>query len=96
MRADYDSTANAISIVFSDMAVADASDEVHPRAVVALRRGKPVELQVLYPDLGVAEPIAAAASRYELDREAIEAAAQSALAAPNRLVTVDVQPRVAA
>jgi hypothetical protein len=36
------------------------------------------------------------ASRYELDREAIEAAAQSALAAPNRLVTADVQPRVAA
>lgn len=96
MRADYDSTANAISIILSDATAADASVEVHPRAIVALRQGRPVELQVLYPDLGVSEPVAAAVRRYELDREAIEAAAQSALAAPDRVVTVDVQPRVAA
>jgi hypothetical protein len=30
------------------------------------------------------------ADRYDLDREALEAAAQSALAAPNRVVSVEV------
>jgi hypothetical protein len=52
--------------------------------------GRPVEVQLLYPDMGIAEPLAAVADRYDLDREALEAAAQSALAAPNRVVSVDV------
>ena len=34
MRADYDSTANAISIAITDAAHADTSDEVHARAQV--------------------------------------------------------------
>jgi hypothetical protein len=96
MQADYDSTANAISIVLVDGAHADASDEVHARGIVALNQGRPVEVQVLYPDLGIAEPLAAVADRYELDREALEAAARSALAAPDRLVTVEVQARTPA
>jgi len=38
--------------------------------------------------MGITEPLAAVADRYELDREALEAAAaQSALAAPNRAVS---------
>jgi hypothetical protein len=90
VRADYDSSANAISIAIADVKVADGSDEVHPRAIVALVADKPVEIQVLYPDMGTAEPLAAVADRYELDREALEAAAQSALAAPNRVVSVEV------
>ncbi len=93
MQADYDSSANAISVLLDDEAHADSSDEVHPRAVVALHGGQPVEVQILYPDLGIAEPVAAAVARYELDGEAIEAAAQSAFAAPNRMVTVEVSGR---
>jgi hypothetical protein len=93
VRADYDSSANAISIAIGDAASADRSDEVHPRAIVALAAGKPVEVQLLYPDLGVSEPLAAVADRYELDREALEAAARSALAAPDRLVSVEVAAR---
>ncbi|MHB8693618.1 MAG: hypothetical protein ACYDHH_20465 [Solirubrobacteraceae bacterium] len=96
MRADYDSTANAISITIADATHADASDEVHARAIVALDRGTPVEVQLLYPDMGVVEPLAAVASRYGLDREALQAAAQSALAAPDRVVTVEVAARAAA
>lgn len=96
MRADYDSTANAISIVITDVPHADASDEVHPRAVVALDQGIPVEVQLLYPDVGIAEPLAAVASRYDLDREALQAAAQSALPAPDRVVTVEVEARAPA
>jgi hypothetical protein len=93
MRADYDSAANAISITIANAKTADASDEVHPRAIVALAAGKPVEVQLLYPDLGINEPLGAAVERYGLDAQALEAAAQSALAAPDRVVTVEVAER---
>ena len=75
---------------------ADVSDEVHSRAIVALADGTPVEVQLLYPDLGISEPLAAVADRYELDREALNAAAQSALAAPDRVVMLEVGARAPA
>jgi hypothetical protein len=90
MRADYDSKANAISITLAPSEHAERADQVHERAVVALRDGHPVELQLLYPDLGVEQPIAAVADRYDLDRGALEAAARSALAVPDRVVVLDV------
>lgn len=94
MRADYDSTANAISISIADVPHANASDELHSRAIVALANGKPIEVQLLYPDMGISEPLAAVADRYGLDREALHAAAQSALAAPDRVVVLDVAARL--
>jgi hypothetical protein len=94
MRADYDSKANAISIVLST-GRAEGSDQVHARAIVALREGRPIELQVLYPDLGIGEPLEAAARSYGLDGEALIAAAQAALVAPDRSVTLDVAVRSA-
>jgi len=96
VQADYDSTANAISITISDARHADRSDEVHPRAIVALFDEQPVEVQLLYPDLGISEPLAAVVDRYALDHEALAAAAQSALAAPDRVVSLDVAARSAA
>jgi hypothetical protein len=89
MRADYDSKANAISIELASIGLADRADQVHRRAVVALRQNRPVELQLLYPDLGLDEPLRAAAERYKLDSEALIAAANAAIAAPDRSVTVD-------
>jgi hypothetical protein len=96
MRADYDSTANAISIAISDAGRADTSAEVHARAIVALADRKPVEVQLLYPDMGIKEPLAAVADRYDLDIEALLAAAQSALAAPDRVVVLEVAARAPA
>lgn len=96
MRADYDSTANAISIAITDAPHAASGDEVHSRAIVALAAGKPVEVQLLYPDMGITEPLAAVADRYELDLEALHAAAQSALAAPDRVVVLEVAARTPA
>lgn len=96
MRADYDSTANAIWIAITDAQHADASDEVHARAIVALAAGRPVEVQLMYPELGIAEPLAAVADRYELDGEDLRAAAQSALAAPDRVVSLEVAARATA
>lgn len=96
MRADYDSTANAISIAISDAPHADSGDEVHSRAIVALADGKPVQVQLLYPELGIEQPLAAVVDRYELDLEALAAAAQSALAAPDRVVVLEVEARTPA
>ncbi len=96
MRVDYDSTANAISIAISDTSHAEKADEVHSRAIVALAGGKPVEVQLLYPDLGISEPLAAVADRYELDLEELHAAARSALAAPDRVVVLEVAVRTPA
>jgi len=96
MRADYDSSANAISIVIADAQHVDQSDEVHSRAMVALAQGRPVEVQVLYPDMGLSEPLGTVAGRYQLDREALEAAARSALAAPDRVVVLEVAARASA
>jgi hypothetical protein len=87
--ADYDSEANAISIELASEARAERADQVHRRAVVALRDSRPIELQLLYPDSGVDEPLRAVAERYALDPEALIAAA-AALAAPNRSVSVEV------
>jgi hypothetical protein len=96
MRAEYDSTANAISIAIAESAQAERGDEVHPRAIVALAGAQPVEVQLLYPDMGVSEPLAAVAERYSLDLEALRAAAQSTLAAPDRAVVLEVAARTPA
>lgn len=98
MRAQYDSDANAISIELVRAERADGADQVHARAVVAVCGEKPIELQLLYPDLGLGEPLAAVAARHGLDREvlAAAAAAAAALAAPDRSVSVDVAIRPAA
>jgi hypothetical protein len=93
MRADYDSQANAISIILVDGATAERADTRDSRAVVALRKERPVEVQLLYPDMGVEEPLRAVAERYGLDPEALIAAANAALAAPDRAVTLEVALR---
>lgn len=96
VQADHDSTANAISITIAAADRADRSDEVHPRAIVALLDEQPIEVQLLYPDRGISEPLAAVADRYGLDHEALAAAAQSALAAPDRVISLEVAARTAA
>jgi hypothetical protein len=45
VQADHDSTANAISITIAAADRADRSDEVHPRAIVALLDEQPIEVQ---------------------------------------------------
>jgi hypothetical protein len=52
-----------------------------------------IEVQLLYPDVGTIEPLTAVAKRYELDLEGLQAAAQSALAAPDRVVSLELAGR---
>jgi len=96
MRADYDSKANAMSI---DLVVApcwEHCEKVGERVNVAIAGGRPVNVEILYPTQGIDEALRATAERYELDAEALIAAAQAALAAPDRTVTLDVAVRAAA
>lgn len=96
MRADYDSEANALSIDLVDAARWEGSEGVGEQVNVTFADGKPVNVELLYPDLGLEEPLRAAADRFELDAEALIAAAQAAIAAPDRVVTLDVAVRAAA
>ena len=95
MRADYDSEANAISI---DLVVVDRWDygeKVTDRVNVAIASGRPVNVELLYPTEGIEGPLAVTAERYDLDVEALLAAARAAFAAPDRPVTLEVGVRMA-
>lgn len=96
MRAAYDSRADHIVIHLRDVDRIDADEEPHPRAVVSVLDGHAVAIELSYPGLGIEEPIAIVADRYDLDREALLAAASSALRAPDRTVVLDVLARNAA
>lgn len=98
IRADYDSEANAIAIKLVDAARAEHSDPIGDplAAVVAVAEGQAIEIQILHPEVGLEDPLRTAAKRYGLDSEALLAAAQAALAAPDRTVTVDIAVRATA
>lgn len=95
MRADYDSKANALSIDLVDTRHWEGSEGVGERVNVAFVGDRPVNVELLYPDLGLEEPLRAAAERYRLDAEALIAAASAAIAAPDREVTLELADRAA-
>ena len=96
MKADYDSKADALSIDLIEASRWDNSEEVEPRLNVAIANQMPVNIELLYPELGLEKPLRAVAARYGLDAEALIAAACAAIAAPDRTVTLDVAVRAAA
>lgn len=96
MKADYDSEANALSIDLVDVPHWEGSEGVGERVNVSFADNKPVNVELLYPDLGLEEPLREAAGRYKLDAEALIAAAQAAIAAPDREVTLELAARAAA
>jgi hypothetical protein len=71
MWADYDKEANAVAITLVQGATAERADQQHERAIVALRDGEPVSMEILYPDLGVDEPLRAVVEQYDLARSTI-------------------------
>jgi hypothetical protein len=98
MRAEYDSEADALSIELrgirsGDPVSGEGVDEDY--CTVAMLDGRPVCVELLSP-VNHLELLGQAAARYNLDAEALQAAAQSALAAPDRLVDVDVHDRAIA
>jgi hypothetical protein len=91
MRVDYDSQGDTVAITLVDVERADYGDDsVHPQAVVAICDDEPVTIDLIGAGADVRAPLAAVAARYDLDFEALVAAAQSALAAPDRVITLEV------
>lgn len=90
MRADYDSEGDTIQVELERVGKLDRGVEVENGAVVVgIYEDRPVMVDVI-GTRGFERPLRIAAERYELDAEALIAAARAALAAPNRTVMLDV------
>jgi uncharacterized protein YuzE len=90
MRADYDSEANALSIDLIEASRWDDGEEIDDSYCnVALSKGRAANVELLNPRDHL-ELLAVVAERFDLDPVALRVAAEAALAAPDRAVTVDV------
>ncbi len=96
MRADYDSRADALSIILRDFKYLDSEEQVDDDYCnVGFVRNVPVHVELIDPRQHL-DLLGATADRFELDAHALAAAAHAALAAPDRVVTLDVAANVAA
>lgn len=96
MRADYDSEADALDIElvrFKHLEGQDSVDDTYCQ--VGFSGGVPASIEVLAPAEHL-DLLDVVAGRYELDGVALLAAAQAALAAPDRIVDLEVGASVAA
>jgi hypothetical protein len=89
MRAEYDSEADALSIQLLEESWDDGDQIDDTYCTVALAAGRPANIELIAPRDHL-DLLAVAAERHGLDHEALVAAAQSALAAPDRPVVLDV------
>jgi uncharacterized protein YuzE len=90
MKIDYDSEADAISIQLCPFEHFDHGEQVDGDFCnVGIVNGKVVEVELLSPAKHL-DLLRLAADRYGLDGTALLSAAQAGLAAPDRLVTVEV------
>ena len=97
MRADYDSEGDTIRIELEPgRRLGNAEDVSNGAVIVTVHEDRPVTVDVIGTHNGFEDVLCGAAERYELDAEALVAAAQAALAAPDRTVTLDVAVRTAA
>lgn len=96
MRADFDSEANALDIELTPFKYFDYQEQVHDSyCTVGFSGGRLVSVELLTPAEHL-DLLDVAAERYGLDGTALKAAAQAALAAPDRVVRLEVAAPVAA
>lgn len=96
MRADYDSQADALDIELTRFEHFERQEQVHDSyCTVGFSGGRLVDVELLSPAEHL-DLLEVAAERYGLDGMALVAAAQAALAAPDRVVELEVAARVAA
>lgn len=96
MRADYDSEADALSIELRWVEHYDHQEQVDDDYCnVGIVGGRAIDVELLYPAENL-DLLEVAAERYDLDGTALVAAAQAALAAPDRLVVMDVRTHAVA
>lgn len=96
MKADYDSKADALSILLARFKRYDRQEAIdEDNCHVGIVGGRAVDIELLYPARHL-DLLQIAASRYDLDGTALLAVARAALAAPDRLVTMDVSESLVA
>jgi hypothetical protein len=96
MKADYDSEADALSIVLARFKTYDCQEAVdEDNCHVGIVGGRPVDIELLYPAEHL-DLLKKAADCYDLDGTALFAIAKAALAAPDRLVTMDLSESLVA
>ncbi len=90
MRVDYDSKGDTIQIDLIDRVerVDYGDDEVDDWLVVGILDGRPVRIDVIGTDGNTAESLLAAARKYDLDADALIAAAGAALSSPDREIVL--------
>jgi hypothetical protein len=92
MKIDYDSEADALSIDLVEVDHWDFGEEIEKTScTVAIRDGRPVNVELLSPAKNLSQ-LEIAAKRFDLDPQALLAAARAGLSAPDRLVRVEVEP----
>jgi len=90
MKADYDSEADAISIDLRPFGRFEEQEQVDDDyCVVGFEKGRPVNVALLSPAEHI-ELLEKAAKRYSLDSVALIAATRAALAAPDRIVELNL------
>lgn len=95
MRADYDSEADALDIELFRFEHFECQESVHDSyCTVGFSGGRLAAIELLCPADHL-DLLEVAAGRYNLDGAALLAAAQAALAAPDRIVDLEVGARVA-
>jgi hypothetical protein len=92
VRAEYDSEADALSINLVDVKHWDDSISIDDTYChLAIAKGLPVNIELLSPSKSL-HFLEAAAKRAGIDPDEVQAAARSALAAPDRQVTLRFSP----
>lgn len=96
MRADYDSEADALDIELTPFDRYERQEQVHDSwCTVGFSDGQLVDVELLTP-AGHLDLLDVVAERYALDAAGLRAAAQAALAAPDRIVDLEVSAQIAA
>jgi hypothetical protein len=90
MKVDYDSEADALSIDLIEVDRWDFGEEIEGTScTVAMRDGLPVNVELLSPEKNLPQ-LQLAAKRFDLDPQALLAAARAGLSVPDRPVRVEI------
>jgi hypothetical protein len=96
MKVDYDSEGRSLLFEFGELREFEDGDYVEEmesgECIVCIHNGRPDSIQLLGADIDIT-PLDEAAERFELDATGLRAAAQAALAAPDREILIEVGRR---
>ncbi|HEX3733529.1 MAG TPA: hypothetical protein VHU86_00090 [Solirubrobacterales bacterium] len=90
MRADYDSQSDTIQIELEAVDRLDRDDSQVAGVIVGIHEERPAMIDLIGIGAGIDERLRNVGERYDLDAQVLIAAARAALAAPDRLITLEV------